>query len=338
MTIHPRIGATILCVLVPSVAHATQDPDGRRVPGPVVETLRPLPIDRGKELGFEVPLGEVLDFAIRLKLSGLGETSPGTFQLSAGVDVPTDSKGSAAGRVGWFRARAEGGLLNVRMDHLLETRILPREWPHVIFRDTLAGTRNRRRELMYGRRNGEPTAWARKDRHCDGCDAPEHQIEGGWPGAGRRHCAKCRRQEHRVWRSAETRVVPEHAVDVLSALHLARSFVRGASEEVRFALLDHDRHWEVLLTAGEQSKISTPAGTFRCRAVKLTPTPPAGEQSDERLEGLFGMQGSLSLWMEERSGVLVRIEGVLPVGPLELDATFDLIAYSGTPQEFAPEE
>lgn len=338
MTLDSRAGATILAVLVPCVVVSTQGPDGGREPRPVAESPQPLHVDRGEELGFEVPLQEVLDFAITLKLSGLGESSPGTFQLSAGVDAPSGSNAFRAGRVGWFRARAEGGLLNVRMDHLLEARILPREWPHVIFRDTLRGTRNRRRELMYGRRNGEPTAWARKDRHCDGCDAAEHQIEGGWPGAGRRHCAKCRRQEHRAWRPAGTRVVPANSVDVLSALHLARSMVRGGLQEVRFALLDRDRHWDVLLTLGEQSAISTPAGIFRCRAVKLTPTPPGGEQSDERLEGLFGMQGSLSLWMEERSGVPVRIEGVLPIGPLEVDASFDLTAYSGTPTGFAPEE
>ncbi len=328
----------MLAVLVPLGADPLQGSDGGQEPGPVAERQQPLYFDRGEELGFEVPVGEVLDYAITLELGGLGESSPGTFQLSAGVDVPHDSNASATGRVGWFRARAEGGLLNVRMDHLLEARILPREWPHVIFRDTLSGTRNRRRELMYGLRNGEPTAWARKDRHCDGCDAPEHQIEGGWPGAARRHCAKCRRQEHRAWRPAETRVVPENAVDVLSALHVARSMVRAGQEGLRFALLDRDRHWDVLLTLGDKSKVSTPAGTFRCRAIKLMPTPPAGEQSDERLEGLFGMQGSLSLWMEERSGVPVRIEGVLPIGPLVVDATFDLTAYSGTPAEFAPVE
>lgn len=342
MMLNPRAGATILAVLLSIGADSVQDPDGGQgpvqEPGPIVERAQPLRVDRGEELGFEVPVGEVLDFAITLKLRGLGESSPGTFQLSAGVEVPSDPKASTAERVGWFRARAEGGMLNVRMDQLLEVRILPQEWPHVIFRDTLSGTRNRRRELMYGRRNGEPTAWARKDRHCDGCDAPEHQVEGGWPGADRRHCAKCRRQEHRTWRPAEIRVVPENAVDFLSALHIARSMVRAGLKEVRFPLLDHDRDWDVLLTLGDESEITTPAGTFRCRAVKLMPTPPAGEESDERLEGLFGLQGSVSLWLEERSGVPVRIEGVLPVGPLEVDTTFDLTAYSGTPTRFAPEE
>ncbi|MEE8467927.1 MAG: DUF3108 domain-containing protein [Planctomycetota bacterium] len=338
MTLDLRAGTTILAVLVLLGANAAQGPDGEQEPEPVAETAEPLHFDRGEELGFEVPAGEVLDYAITVKVSGLGESNPGTFQLSAGVDLPSASNASAAGRVGWFRARARAGVLNVRMDQLLEVRILPREWPHVIFRDTLSGTRNRRRELMYGRRDGEPTAWARKDRHCAGCDAAEHQIEGGWPGAGRRHCTSCRRQEHRAWRPAETRVVPANAVDCLSALYVARSMVREGLHEVHFALLDRDRDWDVLLTLGEQSRISTPAGTFRCRAVKLSPMPPAGEHSEERLQGLFGLQGSLSLWMEERSGVLVRIEGVLPLGPLEVDATFDLTAYSGTPTGFAPEE
>ena len=94
----------------------------------------------------------------------------------------------------------------------------------------------------------------------------------------------------------------------------------------------------MLLPLGDKSELTTPAGIFGCRAVKLMPTPPAGKQSDERLEGLFGLQGSVSLWMEEQSGVPVRIEGVLPVGPLEVDATFDLTAYRGTPTGFAPKE
>jgi hypothetical protein len=141
-----------------------------------------------------------------------------------------------------------------------------------------------------------------------------------------------------VWRPAEIRAVPGNAVDFLSALHVARSMVREGVEVVRFPLLDRDRHWDVLLSLGDKSAVSTQAGTFRCRAVKLMPTPPEGQERDEALEGLFGMQGSLSLWLDERSGVPVRIEGVLPIGPLEVDASFDLSAYSGTPEKFAPEE
>ena len=64
-----------------------------------------------------------------------------------------------------------------------------------------------------------------------------------------------------------------------------------------------------------------PAGT----AISMTTAVPAGEESDgDEFKGLFGIHGTLSIWVEERSGIPVWIEGSVPVGPFELVVSLEL--------------
>lgn len=304
-----------------------------------------LVVDRGEEeLGFVVPDHEILEFDVVVDMAVLGQTGLGTLELSAGTEeyrtsLASTEPGVPTGRkVGWIRARAWGSYLNYVLDHTIEARFLPQAWPRVIYRDTQQGSESRRRELMYGRRADQPTAWFRKDRHCNGCGRPEHFMSGTWPFSANHHCKKCKRRDHRLWREPVTNEIPAQAIDMLSAIHLARAMVREQRQEVTFPLLDKDRWWETTMTRAERRVIETPAGRFRCRAVKLSPKLPQGDEDEKRFRGLFGMHGTLSFWLEESTGVPVKIQGVIPVGPLDLDVSLRLRNYEGTPRGFEPAE
>ena len=76
--------------------------------------------------------------------------------------------------------------------------------------------------------------------------------------------------------------------------------------------------------------------------VVLTPGPYPGETFEQekldQFEGVFGIHGSIHLWVEQRTGIAVRIQGDLPVGPITLGIDVILERFSGTPPEFAPVE
>ncbi|MDP6741123.1 MAG: DUF3108 domain-containing protein [Planctomycetota bacterium] len=299
-------------------------------------------VERVGGLAFTIPEAETLSFEVIVDIPLVGATGLGSFELVSGTEAhqvsvfePTAGVGGQAPRAGWIRGSASGACLNYVLKHEIDLRVLPQEWPRVIYRDTQSGTENRRRELMYGLRNGQPTSLYRRDGHCvsEICERPEHRVEKTWLRK-EHHCNKCKRGAHRDWRKPTVQEVPVDGVDMLSAVFLARSMVQNGLGEVKFPMLDKDRWWDVTLTLGESRRIVTKGGTFECRAVKMTPVLPSGKS--EKFKGLFGIHGSLAIWLEKGTGVPVSIEGVLPAGPLDVGINLRLKGFRGTPEEFAP--
>lgn len=312
--------------------------------GTVAVAEKVLVVSRGKDqLPLTVPVSERLVYDVVLDIALIGRTRVGTLLLSSGVEPfraglpkPGQVIEASSKRAGWVRANAKGGYLGYSLEHVIEARLLPQDWPNVIVRNVQSGSENRRHELMYGKRQGTPTLWYRRNRHCRGCERHEHFIEGGLTLSSPEHCKRCKRGEHRVWQSPELHSIPEGSVDMLSAIHLARTLVLSDQEAVTLPLLDKERWWDLTLAKGELATIKVPAGEFLARAIKLTPKPPEGEEREERFKGLFGIHGSLSVWLEERTGVPVQIEGLVPLGPLNLDISVELREALGVSEEFTP--
>ena len=124
---------------------------------------------------------------------------------------------------------------------------------------------------------------------------------------------------------------------MLSAIFLARSLVREGHDSVDFFLLDKKTYWVVTLTRAGKRVIETPAGRFQCVEVKLDPQLPP-EKKQERFRGLFGIHGTLSIWLDEATGVPVEIGGMLPAGIMDLGLSIRLSGYRGTPEGFRPVE
>ncbi len=215
-----------------------------------------------------------------------------------------------------IQIRAKGDYSWYSLDSTIETRLLPQFWPRILHKSTSEGTEKRSRELKVGSRDGVPMSSYRRD------------TETGAP------------KGTRIWKDEKLRTVPEGAVDLLSAIFFARTLVQEGHEEITFPLIDKDRVWEMTLRRGQAQEIRTPAGVFDAIEVRLDPKPYRDEAISEakqrRFEGLFGIHGTIHLWAEMRTGVPVRIQGDLPVGPLTLGIDVALAAFEGTPPEFEP--
>jgi len=316
----------------------------------VLQDVEPdfLVVSRGEGLDpIEIPRSEELEYVVEVDVGVLGDVDAGRVTLSAenepylaGLPAPGEmSRADPKHRVGWFRTQARGAYLGYELKHDIESRHLPQEWPAGITRDTQAGSENRRKELKLGMLDGKPTAIYRNDGHCKGCRNPEHFVESPWAWSEPYHCKKCKRAEHRVWRDPQQREVAPGTVDILTAVYLARSMIRQGREESTFPVVIKQRQWILTVRRGAARTIEAPAGRFECVLARLDTRVPPGEPPAEkgRFEGLFGLQGSIKIWMEARTGIPVLISGELPVPVIgTLDVNVKLRRYEGTPESFAP--
>jgi hypothetical protein len=283
---------------------------------------------------------------VDVDLGFLGEASVGKVTLSSGVEpfvagmpIPGQAPGGDGAMVGWVRSVARGGHLGYELDHSISTRFLPQAWPSLLNLEVQKGSENRKRELKIGLQEGAWVGTYRGNSHCAGCERREHFVEAALPWNDDYHCKKCKRAEHRHWDVPTERAVPGQTVDVLGAIYLARTLVRDGLEELDLQMLQKDKLWDVKLTRGAVANINSPSGKFRCRQVLLGVSVPEGEDtSPSKFSGLFGIKGSIQLWVHESTGVPVLIEGDVPLGSImDLHARIKLSSYLGTPGAFAPE-
>lgn len=303
-------------------------------------------IQRADQPEIWIPPGEVLEFLVDVDLGILGEASVGTVTMSSGVEpflsgMPTPGQALAGdgAMVGWVRTVARGGHLGYELDHSISTRFLPQAWPSMLNLEVQTGSENRKRELKIGQQDGAWVGTYRGNSHCSGCERREHFVEAALPWNDPYHCKKCKRAEHRHWDVPKERAVPEQTVDVLGAIYLARTLVREGMEELDLQMLQKDKLWDVKLSRGSLNNIKTSAGKFSCRQVLLSVSVPEGEEgSASKFSGLFGIKGSINIWVHESTGVPVLIEGDVPLGSImDLHARIKLSSYLGTPAAFQPE-
>jgi Protein of unknown function (DUF3108) len=212
---------------------------------------------------------------------------------------------------------ASGSYFGYGLESTLETRILPQEWPRLLYTSVSVSSQTRRREIMLGKKEGVPTSSYRGD------------TKKGAP------------EGIRIWRPAKERSVPEGTHDMLTAVFQARTLIREHKESLSFPLIDKDRLWKLRLRRGEEKRMETTAGTFfDVVEIVLEPEAFPGEEigdKAERFEGVFGINGSIHLWVEKKTGVAVRIQGDLPIGgviTLGIDVVLD--SFTGTPEDFGP--
>lgn len=300
-------------------------------------------VDRGEQPGLWIPPGEVLEFRVDVDLGVLGTASVGNVTMSSGVEpfvaglprpgetLPTDGR-----FVAWARITARGGHLGYDLDHTINSRYLPQEWPSIIHTEVQKGSENRKREIKIGRQEGAWTSAYRGNSHCNDCTRLEHYVKASLPWNKDYHCTGCRRAEHRIWNPAREREVPAHSSDILGAVYLARNLVRQGETTIELPMVQKDHIWLVKLSRGVLEDIEVPAGTFRCREVRLEVSQPPGEaESGSKFSGLFGIKGALKIWLHESTGVPVLIEGDVPVGDIvDLHARIRLSSFRGTPRSF----
>jgi Protein of unknown function (DUF3108) len=305
-----------------------------------------LAFERGAgQLAVWVPKAEGLDFDVLVDLPVFGNVTAGQVVLSARVEpyVPgllsTRQPGAPQDWMGSVESVATGSHLGYTLHEVLKARILPQAFPRMYYTDTQTGSENRRKELKLGLKDGQYIDNYRNDGHCKGCNNREHFIDSNWLWGKPSHCDGCKRGEHRVWRPDKTRNVPEGTLDMLSAVYLARTMVREGRKEENLQLVDELKLWNVQLTQGVHKRIEVPAGRFDCVEVRLKSSLPPGEPPPkDGFEGLFGLKGTIQVWLDARYGVPVQIQGEFPIKLLSsnLDVYVQLKSFRGAPKGFAP--
>ena len=80
-------------------------------------------------------------------------------------------------------------------------------------------------------------------------------------------------------------------------------------------------------------------GHRKCVKLELIPEP-AGKGTSKadkaKFEGLFGLRGAIELYVDETTGVPVKIAGDLPAGIFTFQVEVNLKSFKGTPEGFAP--
>ena len=235
--------------------------------------------------------------------------------LLAGPGTNGNGEGSPPRETGWMRAHAYGETLVYTLDATLEARHQPQEWPHLVYLSSQSGSEERRREILVGKREGRMQSSYRRD------------TDKGAP------------RGTRIWKTPVYRDVPADVLDMTSAVYLVRSFVRSGLDKANFPVLDKKELWEIELTLGDKRIQETPAGNFSAVQVLLNARPYPGEpvpEEDKKFSGLFGIKGTIQLWVERKTGIPVYITGEVPAGPITLDADIRLSGFRGTPRAFQP--
>jgi hypothetical protein len=163
-------------------------------------------------------------------------------------------------------------------------------------------------------------------------------LDGRYQTSFRKDTNKGAPAGERIWQAAQFRDIPAESVDMLGAVYLARTLILSGEDELAFPLLDKTTLWELTLRLGDKRIVEVPAGRFDAVEVILDPKPYPGEpkKDKEKFEGLFGICGTIHLWVDQTTGVPVRIFGTIPAGPVEIDCDIFLTEFEGTPDLFQP--
>ncbi len=288
-----------------------------------------------------LPRDETLRFKVEVSVGPVRSLDVGSVRLlctqaleeKAGAEDAAASLVERPRLVASIDGLAKGVYLGREVNHSIGVRWYEGTHPRIDYRENLRGSRSSARELHIGEFDGTWKLEFRKDRHCKGCKDRAHYTKGIMPWSSYSHCDDCDVPEHRVWREYVYRDVPPEAVDILSALYYARSFLRGTSDSTTLGLVNHDKLWNVTLRRGARRKIDTPAGEFDCVSVLIGPQLAAGdkpgEQANARFEALFGLHGDISVWVDRARGFPVMIEGTAPIGPFDVHVKASLTSHEG---------
>jgi hypothetical protein len=288
-----------------------------------------------------LPADETLRFKVEVSLGPVRGLDVGQVVLHASLapgpvanalEASAEPEGSRR-LVGTLESRAEGGYLGYEAIHTYQVLWYAGEGTRIEQLELLRGSHTKSRQVALGEIDGRWQREYRRDHHCKGCEDPSHMIQGRPPWSRTRHCRDCERPEHHVWQEAEYQEVPSDSVDVLSAIYLARGFLRSEADELELHVANKDKLWSVRVARGERAEIETEAGTFDCTRILIGPRlaqgDPLGEESKERFEALFGLHGNISVWVEHERAFPVRIEGEAPFGPFDVAIRASLSSRQG---------
>jgi hypothetical protein len=229
------------------------------------------------------------------------------------------------GRAAWrFEGEASGGAFGWEMRSAVESYVgLDGEPLHFSFSQDGSDPSAKRLEFSPGRIE----YWKRQ--HCEdpNCRNPDHFVMKDGKLV---HCTdkkNCELPSHRVWVRRYEHKGQGTAYDMLTAVYLARALdVRpGVVRTIR--IVESDRIYDVDINALDDEWVRTEAGSFDCICLALDPRFVSGDppKKKSKLRGLFGLQGTVRIWIDKATHAPVRIRGTIPAG-IDLNGEVNLVA------------
>lgn len=209
-----------------------------------------------------------------------------------------------------FRGIAEGNCFGYELRIDLESYIDSQSLLPVLFTSIQSGSEQREKKLAFSNKKIEYL----KMKHCkagNGCQEDSHFISNNGISA---HCGGCKDKAHYIWSLRLTHENNSPTYDLLSALFLARQFplkIGGNGENIR--LVDDRDIWDMNISAIGEEIVETPIGKFDTISLRLQARPLNGHaSSQDTFRGLFGLKGDISLWVDKKTRIPVRVRGTYP--------------------------
>lgn len=278
------------------------------LPAPVSEPEPPASLPT-----FQAPTGERLTYRARVwkGFNFLG-TDVGTVVFRIGEGL---SDGAVTDV---YEARAQGGGFGYEVAAHTVAEVRRRDGRPLRYEMLQQGSRTAGQRIIFE----DEGAHVLKLKHCQGgpsCTESAHQVEHevstGWFRSrkvrGHCHDLECGQATHEVWRTRARIQVGATVRDMLSVIYYARSLRFTPQEPSHLVEVVQGRNvWKVQVSLVKSEFVEVPAGRFAANLIAITPV----SQHDEKFEGLFGIKGSLKVWLDQASGQPVQVTGTIPFG------------------------
>lgn len=299
-----------LSLLVPLTASGRDDSQVAAISIDEMARLAPAALKLGERLVYE------------------GSLAQGDNFLHVGhAELRTESDASGGATL---KARARGARLGYILDNRLTT-VLDHQGLPILHRNEQQGTERRHKKIEFS--NGGARFARLKHCNSSGCENSKHMIDAvnfvgfiPW-GTKAVHCEEesCTHRDHYAWQYQKDHQFEGPYFDLLSAVFVARGLEFEVGDDPQtIAVVSDNELWLVDVFAQKSEVLKVKAGEFDSLCLVLEPRPAPGSDGKARFEGLFGLKGSLRIWVEKNTGRPVLIEGDLPFAFLDFKARIEL--------------
>ena len=269
-----------------------------------------------------LPLGERLVFRATVEWKGaqvlVGHLELGSFHDENNTTV--------------LHARGKGDRFGYTIDQQITSRLDRDSGQPIAYTNVQRGSEHHTKHLDF--EEGKITYSRREHCRDSECKDKNHDVaEVEWKGpipwgTRSKHCGDrdCGTAAHELWVTKKVHEVDKPYVDLLTSIYVARtaSFPEDGSPMIIPAVND-DHRWLVEVRQMQQKELTVNEGTYDAIELSLTPLASDGD-TKKRFKGLFGIHGTLRVWIDSVTRKPLLIQGTLPISVLDLKARIELIS------------
>ncbi|MCX6353626.1 MAG: DUF3108 domain-containing protein [Candidatus Aureabacteria bacterium] len=189
-----------------------------------------------------------------------------------------------------FDARALGRYLIYTLDIRLSSFVGPNRLRSLAFRRREVGTEKREYKVIFDRKN-QQGIYRRKPgtfTSVEEMDAAPWETRSKFPLSG-------------------------EVNDILYTLYFARNIGDKVGDKRYYSFVEKDYIWKALVSITDEKRITIGrAGTFDALKIAIEPDYRDQPEIGENFSGLFGVQGSLELWVDKKTRIPLIVRGVVP--------------------------